>query len=272
MRLDTWITSAAERLAESGVESPRLEAQILAAHGVGKERAWLLAHGDEAAPLDRLETMLLRRGKREPLAYILGYREFFGRRFAVDSRVLIPRPETESLVEFALSLYAAEEPIRVLDLATGSGCIGITLALERPHWEVWASDVSPDALDVAKANAANLGADVRFELSDLFQSLPNETFDLVVTNPPYIAGDAQLMPEVRKWEPPGALYSGVDGFEIYRRLAEEGMSRLTKLITEVGDGQAEVVATLFLERGWRVEGTAKDLIGHERALLLTPSW
>lgn len=268
MRLDRWVQAATDKLTHLGVESARLEAQLLAAHGHGRDRAWLLAHPETEADLKTVDPLLKRRLAREPLAYILGYREFFGRRFAVDRHVLIPRQETETVVETALEAIRKGGYRKVLDLGAGSGCIGITLALEQPDLEVWASDISPGALEVARANAGALEASVRFVASDLFEGLQGERFDLIVSNPPYVAADAPLAPEVGDWEPPAALFAGQKGLEIYERIAVESPLHLHgEFILEVGDAQAAAVKEVFEAAGWRFAKSKLDLLGHERALV-----
>src|ERR1044072_4019884 len=182
---------ARERLEAAGIESPALEAQLLAGHVLLVDRTYVLTHPEEEFPELAGETLLQRREGQEPLAYILGEREFFGRRFRVGPGVLIPRQETETLVEAAMEQSDVQS---VLDVGTGSGCIAITLKLERPEWEVTAVDISERALDIASDNAKLLGADVRYLLSDGFASLLGESFDLIVTNPPYVGLHEALPP------------------------------------------------------------------------------
>ncbi len=269
MRLDEWLRHATTRLDLAGVDSPRLEAQVLAAHVLRVERAWLLAHPDHDFPELAGEGLLQRREGQEPLAYITGYREFYGRSFGVDPSVLIPRHETEELLEAALSSLPVGRQGRVLDLGTGSGILATTLKLERPELDVVAVDVSPEALATASANARFLNANVRFVLSDGFGALLGESFDLIVSNPPYI-GDAETLPrEVREHEPAGALFSGPTGLEFYARLANETAAYLEDgglLLLEVGHRQAAEVIALFEGAGWRHETTRQDLSGIERVL------
>jgi release factor glutamine methyltransferase len=276
VRLDQWLREAESKLNAAGVESSKLEAQVLAAHSMGKERAWVLAHGEQPIGLEGAGPLLERRLRREPLAYILGHREFFGRKFKVNASVLIPRQETEILIEAALKLLP-HDPVRILDLGAGSGCIGITLALERLNWEVWASDVSEPALEVAKENAQALNAKVHLVQSDAFQAFANEEFEAIVTNPPYVEEDADLQPEVRDWEPQEALFSGNRGLDFFTKLALEASQFLkpgAPLIVEIGDGQASATSQIFETLGWQAEEKIKDLSGHERVLVFlnpTPS-
>lgn len=272
MRADDWVKNAESQLEAVGIESPRLEAQVLAAHTLDKDRSWLIAHPEAEVPPSANDS-LARRMKREPLAYIVGYREFYGRQFRVTPDVLVPRQETETLVAACLSFCEPEREIRVLDVGTGSGCLAVTLKLERPHWEVWACDLSAEALEVATSNANCLGAEVVFLQSDLFEELPNGLrFDLIVSNPPYVAEGDALMREVAEHEPHGALFAGESGFAMYGRLAKEAPSRLISLgslIVEVGDGRADNVRRVFA-RGWREKGAFRDLLGHERVLAFEP--
>ena len=289
MRLDEWLRAATTRLDLAGVDSPRLEAQVLAAHVLRVDRSWLLAHPDHEFNDLAGEGLLQRREGGEPLAYLTGYREFYGRTFGVDPSVLIPRQETEELVEEALDRGLAivdrgddssdpKSEIRnpkCLDLGTGSGILAITLKLERPAWDVTAVDVSPEALATASANARHLGAGVRLVLSDGFSALLGESFDLIVSNPPYI-GDAEELPrDVREYEPATALFSGPTGLEFYARLANEAANHLEDgglLLLEVGHRQAGEVVALFEGAGWRHETTRRDLSGVERVVAFRPSF
>lgn len=267
MRLDEWLRNATTRLDLAGIDSPRLEAQVIAAHVLRVDRSWLLAHPDHDFPDLAGEALLQRREAREPLAYLTGYREFRGREFGVDPSVLIPRHETEELVEAALE--ADPEVSRVLDLGTGSGILAVTLKLQRPRWDVTAVDVSPEALTTASANARFHKAEVRFVLSDGFTALLGESFDLIVSNPPYIGDDEELPPEVRGHEPHAALFSGPTGLEFYARLANEAPAHLEDgglLLLEVGHRQAAEVRALFEGAGWRHDTTRRDLSGVERVV------
>lgn len=273
MTLQEWLLEAERRLAVAGVDGARFEAQLLAAHGLGKSRSWVIAHPE--APIDAaaLEAGLRRRECREPLAYLTGLREFYGRAFQVAPAVLIPRQETEVLVEACLRL-APTGTCRVLDVGTGSGCIAISLQLERPAWEVWATDLSQDALAMAQKNADNLGAsEVRFLQSNLFEGLEGMGFDLIVSNPPYIADGEALMPEVGQHEPPEALFAGPTGLEIYGRLARESRPHLSpngRLLVEIGAGQEGAVLRLFAEAGWILVEATHDLSGVVRVLAFGP--
>ena len=274
MRLDEWLRHATTRLDLAGVDSPRLEAQVLAAHVLRVDRSWLLAHPEHDFNDLAGEGLLQRREGGEPLAYLVGHREFYGREFGVDSSVLVPRQETEELAEAALEL-SSRETRSLLDMGTGSGVLAVTLKLERPEWDVTAVDVSPESLATASANARFHRAAVRFVLSDGFEALLGESFDLIVSNPPYIGDDEILASEVRDWEPSGALFAGPTGLEFYARLANEAAGYLSDgglLLLEVGHTQAATVVAIFEGAGWRHETTRHDLSGVERVVGFRPSF
>lgn len=280
------IAAAVWRLRETGVSrSPRLDAELLLAQALGVTRADLLresgrelAAGEAAA----FEELLRRRLSREPVAYILGRRGFRTIELEVTPAVLIPRPETETIVEVALEALAAmplagpdpeDEPL-ALDIGTGSGCIALALASEDPFVRVVASDVDPGALAVARANAARLGLArrVEFVLSDLFADIGERPFDLIISNPPYIPADeyVALEPNVRDHEPRLALYGGVDGLDVYRRLVPGAALLLRRgglLALEVGVGQADAVAGIITAAGaYEAPQQRVDLAGVPRVV------
>lgn len=270
MTVRTWIAEAAAALGEAGVESPRLEARVLAAAAAGMGHASLAAHPEAQVP-EAAQGLLERRLSGEPLAYVVGRREFWGRDFAVGPGVLVPRQETETLVGEALALE--QDECCVLDLGTGSGCLAVTIALERPGWSVAASDVSAEALALAASNAEALGARVEFRLGDLAGPWEGRAFDLVVCNPPYVAEGAPLPAEVARYEPGVALYAGADGLDFYRRLAAEARRLLApqgRLLVELGDGTTTKVEEVFVRDVWRPLGTARDLSGWDRAAWFAP--
>ncbi len=238
------------------------------------DRTWLFAHPDHEFNELAGETLLQRRERREPLAYIVGYREFYGRPFGVSTATLIPRQETETLVEVILRQKLPPDA-RILDVGTGSGCIAITLKLERPDWDVTAIDISPEALSVASVNARFLNADIRLVHSDGTNALLGETYDLVVSNPPYIADHEVLMPEVADYEPRLALFSGMSGLEFYERLAEHAKSHVVDgglAILEVGHLQAQSVREIFESHGWTWLETVPDLAGIPRVVVAMHSF
>lgn len=255
---------------------------MLLAHALGTTRVQLVIDAMRplvSAELATFRELVKRRRTREPVAYILGRREFYGRTFLVDSRVLVPRPDTGTLVDVALARTQARSMcLRALDLCTGSGAVGITLARERPTSCVLATDASADALHVARDNALRLGAyNVGFRQGELFDALvPNRTleprrFDLVVSNPPYIAGAeiASLAPDVRDFEPRLALEGGEDGLGVVRRIvarAPEFLANGGTLALEVGAGQSASVASLLEERGFTNVTTSRDFARIERVV------
>ncbi len=259
-RVLAWASDDLKRRAAT--DSPRLDVELLLCRALGMDRVRLIVEARrplEAAELARFKELLIRRRRSEPIAYILGEREFYGHRFSVTRDVLIPRPDTETLVDVALSrtqhlhLYG-----RALDVCTGSGCVAIAFAKERPTWHVTGSDISEAALEVARGNALRLGAilNVDFRHADLLAGFaPELRFDLISANPPYIPdGDAPtLSPDIRNHEPSAALYGGRDGLGIIRRLLEAAPALLAPggvLAMEVGAGQADRVAKGFAHYGF----------------------
>lgn len=268
-------------LAGRGVTSPRLDAEVLLAHVLGMDRVGLYVNFDrplERDEVDHYREVVARRGGRDPVAYIVGEKEFMGKLFSVSTAVLIPRPETELLVEAVveeLSKCEVPSPLRLLDVGTGSGVIAITLAMLLPAAEVVAVDVSADALAVAARNAERHGVQhrVRFTQSDLFAGLASPlTFHCIVSNPPYIpeGGLGSLAPEVRK-EPRVALCGGQDGLDMIRRLVAGSPARLVPaglLALEVGAGQGPALREIAAGQGYvRVE-IRPDYAGHDRLALL----
>jgi release factor glutamine methyltransferase len=261
-----------------GIENPRLEAELLLAYALGLDRMRVIVEGERplaAEELTRYRDMIQRRRKGEPVAYIRGQKEFYGRVFRLDRRVLVPRPDTEILVEVALARTRERSlSARVLDLCTGSGCVAITLAAERPTIKVDAVDVSPDAIAVARENAVRLGTvfPIRWLVGDLFAPLEAAArYDLITANPPYIpeAEIATLAPDIRLFEPRAALSGGEDGLEVIRRIVAGAPARLLPsgvLALEVGSEQADAVARLFVEAGLQKVERAKDYGGHERVV------
>lgn len=248
-----------------------MEAQILAGHAAGQSRSWVLAHGNEQIP-EGVTPLLERRLNHEPLAYILGFREFYGRNFDVDPSVLVPRHETETVVETAMKVCPSEGDVQVLDIGTGSGCIAVTLALELPHASITAVDISPEAIQTASRNADSLGAKVRFMESDLFHAIdPHAKFDVIVSNPPYIATNDEIAQEIKDWEPDPALWGGPDGLHFYHRIASTAHNFLKpngRLVFEIGDEMSGAVKWTCEEEGWAMEEIVDDLNGIPRAAVL----
>ena len=259
-------------LAQSGLVP--VDAQVLLAHVLGVNRAWLIAHA--ADPLDGVGAaafmaLAQRRRDGEPVAYLTGAREFWGLALAVTPAVLIPRPETETLVEVALARLPADRPIAVLDLGTGSGALALAIAHERPHARVTATDVSPDALAVAEGNAQRLGlANVAFLRSDWYAAVPAGPFDAIVSNPPYVAaGDPHLVDGDLRFEPAGALSPGGDGLGALRTIIGGARERLVPggtLAVEHGHDQSQAVQALFAAAGFDGITVARDLAGIPRVV------
>ncbi|MBC2738971.1 peptide chain release factor N(5)-glutamine methyltransferase [Thiobacillus sp.] len=244
----------------------RLEARVLAAFAWGVAPAWLIAHDTDLpdqAQLAQFRTLLARRLVGEPIAYLTGAREFYGRSFRVSPDVLIPRPDTELLVERALAHMPGDQAVEVLDLGTGSGCIAITLALERPLARVTAVDRSDAALAAAKNNGSILNASVEFLTSDWFSALAGRRFDLIVGNPPYIAAaDPHLARGDVRFEPLSALASGPDGLDDLRRLIAAAPGHLKPggvLLVEHGYDQANAVQALLQAAGFSHPQSWPDL-------------
>jgi release factor glutamine methyltransferase len=264
---------------KQGIDSPRLTIELLLAHLLKNQRLELYLDFErelDEPTLARLRELVKRRAAGEPLQYITGEAEFFGLKLAVDRRVLIPRPETELLVETALSrITNRQSPITIIDVCTGSGCVAVALAKNLPQAQVVALDISPEALEVAHSNAKrhNLEKNIRFLESDLLEALPDSLrADAVVSNPPYIAvGDVPKLPkEVRGFEPVRALATGEDGFEVLRRLVMDARRVLSPrgfVACEMGAGQRTGVENLFVRAGYRVVEVVKDLQGHERVIV-----
>lgn len=265
-------------LAVRGIHSARLDSEILLAHALGVTRLNLYLDLDRpltAAERDRFRPLVRRRQSFEPVAYILGVKEFYGRSFAVSRDVLVPRPETELMVERALALVDSLSVVDVVDIGTGTGAVGLTLAAEREGVQVLVTDISEAALAVARRNTTELGLDerVRTRVGDLFEALDEGTqFDLIVSNPPYIASGERgdLPPDVRDHEPPGALLAGPDGLAVITRLVREGAAFLRAdgtMLIEIGEDQGPSAKTLATHHGWSAD-VHPDLSGRDRLLEL----
>ncbi len=265
---------------------PRGENRMLLSHVLKRDHAWLVAHDDyefTVGELEQINALIARRVAGEPIAYLLGERDFYGRTFRCSPAALIPRAETELLIDQALaSLPVRPEAVvgsddkhtRVLDIGTGTGCIAITIALERPNAIVTAVDISAAALALARDNAQRLQANVTFILSNWFAALPADArFDLILSNPPYIVpGDAHLTQGDLRFEPAIALADAVDGLESYRQLlcgARRHLKPGGSLIVEHGFDQGESVPMLFAAAGWINIDTALDLAGHPRVSIIS---
>ena len=279
------------RLRAADVPSHTLAAELLLMHALGRDRVWLYTHSEDPLDPDAAEkygALIARRATGEPTQYITGKQEFWGLEFEVTPAVLIPRPETEHVVEVALERLGARgikldmatgEPspaLRVADVGTGSGCLAVSLAHELPHGEIFATDISAEALDVARCNAARhrVSDRIHFHQTDLLEVLLHESrlFDLIVSNPPYVARNeaSSLQREVRNHEPEAALFGGPTGIENYARLIEQAGALLSPrgiLVLELGHGAADAVRKMFhLQRDWANVSVTNDLAGIPRVL------
>lgn len=274
-RVSTW---TARDLAGRGIEGARLDAELLVAHALGLRRIDLYLRIDQPlndAELAKIRGLLERRRRREPIAYILGYRDFYNRRFAVDSRALVPRPETELVIEEAIARLKArgDGPLRVLDLGTGTGAIAITLALEIPSLTVDAVDLSEAALALARENVAALGAESRVTLhhGSLYKPIGEARYDLIVSNPPYIpsAECDTLMPDVALFEPRLALDGGADGLLVLRTVVAGALAHLlpgASLVVELGHDQGPAARALAEAAGFPAVSVTLDYARLDRVL------
>ncbi len=267
---------SANHFAKHGLISPRLEAELLMGHILGLERIHLYVQFDrplEEKELEEMRQLIRRRLQGEPLAYILGEKEFMSLPFYVDSRVLIPRPETEHLVEKALDLFSGDGEVTLVDLGAGSGAIAVSLAYYLPRSSVLALDINPEILEIARKNALRNGVEgrIRFILGDLLEPIREEgPVDGILSNPPYIptAQLEEVSPEV-KAQPRGALDGGSDGLRYYHRIAREAYPLLRQggyLGLEVGAGQDEAVGSILQDQGFIDVNVEKDYSGHKRCV------
>ncbi|WP_330946245.1 peptide chain release factor N(5)-glutamine methyltransferase [Thermomonas sp. LB-4] len=251
------------------------DAALLLAHALGESRSWLFAHADDApgeAEAARFDVLLARRAAGEPVAYLTGWRGFWTLELAVTPATLVPRPETELLVDLALARLPVDAPVRVADLGTGSGAIALAIASERPRAQVLATDASSAALDVARGNAARNGiGNVAFRLGSWLQPLGEDTFDLIASNPPYIAeGDPHLARGDLRFEPAMALSCGADGLDAIRVIVRDAPACLRPggwLLLEHGWDQGDAVRALLAAAGFADVATERDLEQRDRVSL-----
>lgn len=279
---ETWsvkrvLAWAAEDLKRRGNEGGRLDVELLLGRVIGLDRIGLIVQSERPlAPgeLSAFRDLFKRRRGGEPVAYLLGEREFYGISLRVDARVLIPRPDSERLVEVALT-RTRERSMRgdALDLCTGSGCVAIAFARQRPTWRVTASDISADASALARINAHRTGAirNLRLLTGSLFAPVAGQRFDLITANPPYIAtGELTTLPvDVRDFEPRLALDGGADGLDLVRQIAEQGPQHLTAggiLAMEIGSDQGPAALAILQHHGYRDLELARDLAGRDRVI------
>ncbi len=275
------LVSATQRLTEAGCDSPRLDAQLLLAHVLGQERSWLFAHHDHPLSPEeaqRYTELVARRARREPVAYLIGRKAFYGLEFVVDRRVLIPRPETELLVDLALDQLSRREgrPVAVADVGTGSGAIAVSLAVHAPWARIYGLDISAEALEVARENGRRLAQEDNpvFLQSDLLEALP-QPVDLIVANLPYVTSQdyADLAPDILEYEPRLALEAGPEGLDLIRRLLDQAGDHLKSdgvILLEIGADQGEVVTELARQMEPRPSyiGVRRDYSGHVRTVTL----
>jgi release factor glutamine methyltransferase len=262
---------ATEQLSES--DDARLDSQVLLAYALNVSRTWLFTWPDKAldgATLTAFNALIEERKNGTPIAYITGYRDFWSLRLKVTPDTLIPRADTELLVETALTLKNVEKPCDVIDLGTGTGAIALSLANECPSWRITATDINPKTLAVAKENAQTLELAVSFKESAWFDAI-NDRYDLVISNPPYIeTDDPHLQQGDLRFEPAGALASGQDGLDDIRRLVQQALKHLKKdgyLLLEHGYQQAEAVRSLMTEAGYIEIETHQDIEDRDRVTL-----
>jgi release factor glutamine methyltransferase len=279
---ETWtvrrlLATTREYFEEKGVDAPRLAAELLLAHVISCDRVKLFTDFDRpvnAEELSAYRALVRRRAAGEPTQYLVGWREFYGRRFKCDRRALIPRPETEHVVEFALQALAGDGAgCAALDLGCGTGAIGITLALERPGLNVTLTDISADAVQLCLENARALGAEGRCDVraGDLWDAVDGARFDAIVSNPPYLKSEYELPREVAH-EPREALDGGADGLAVVRRIVSGAPSRLKAgglLALEIDDEQGEAARSLAIAAGLSEIRVHRDLAGHDRVLVAT---
>jgi release factor glutamine methyltransferase len=269
MTIQTALHQGSRLLEEAGIAAPRLTAEVMLSHALGCERSYLYAHPEEELghnPWLHYGRYLHERLEGKPTQYITAHQEFYGREFRVTPAVLIPRPETEHVVEVALRVAPAAR--HLLDIGTGSGALAVTLALETGA-EAWATDISPAAVAVAAQNARRLGARVGFVVCDVAGAIAAGSMDLIVSNPPYVplAQRDGLQREVRDWEPPVALFAGETGLDVYARIVADAPRVLKPggwLVVELGFGTLEAVTQLLV--GWADVHVEPDLAGIPRVI------
>ena len=274
MKISEWLSQAQARLAETGCPDPQIDARWMAEDALGMTRTELKFESDRAltpAQQAALGRMLERRAAGEPVQYILGRADFMGLQFHVDRGVLIPRQDTETLVETALIDVRRRPSPTVLDLCAGSGCIGLSLKSLAPQADVTLADISADALEIAKKNARALGVDAQLRHGDLFDAVRGRRFDIIASNPPYIpSGELPDLQREVRFEPALALDGGADGLDFYRRIAAGAPAHLNAggaIFLEVGLGEAGAVLALLREAADCADsGVVKDLNGIDRVI------
>ncbi|WP_417904911.1 peptide chain release factor N(5)-glutamine methyltransferase [Candidatus Tisiphia endosymbiont of Micropterix aruncella] len=278
MNIKALLIYAASKLQTVGIKSENLESRILMQHVTGKSIEYLLAKSEEElteAEQIIFKNLVNRRILLEPIAYIIGYKEFYGYQFIIDNKVLIPRQDTEVLVDAILSDIKTNAELAILELGTGSGCIALSLLLEMQNSNVTATDISNEAIAIARQNAIKHKVSDRFKIinSNWFENLEKQKFDIIVSNPPYISFDdtVYMSPETLKYEPHLALFAEDNGLASYYIIAKEAKGFLKqngKLFLEIGFNQLAAVTEIFVSYGYTVKQVYKDLEGRDRGFLI----
>lgn len=273
MKIQNLIDQSVGQLALSS-NSARLDIELLLMHVLEKPRMYIYSYPDQELTQQQLadfNRFLMRRVEGEPIAYITGHKEFWSLDLLVNKNVLIPRPETELLVDLVLKKYSNNEPISCADLGTGSGAIALAIASERPNWEIVATDKYQEALILANNNAQRLGLDnVEFYQGNWCRALPKKKYNLIISNPPYIAKNDSHLRSTIRFEPKHALVAGADGLDAIRMIVEQAKAKLAPnglLLLEHGYDQAAKVRQLMAEQGYTDIDSHKDLAGHERVTI-----
>lgn len=279
MNIKEALINAASQLQSAGIQANNLEARILLQHATNKPMEYLLARSDEELPEKQqiiFDESINRRLSLEPIAYIIGHKEFYGHEFIINNNVLIPRQDTEIIIEAILSNSEADSITRILDLGTGSGCIAISLLLAMPNAKAIATDISNEAIIIAAQNATKHNILDRLQIinSNWFDNLEDQKFDIIVSNPPYISQDEidYIAPETLKYEPNLALFSQDDGLAAYCSIAKNAKNFLKKdgkLFLEIGFNQSHAVREIFSNYNYIFKQIYKDLSGHDRGLLFS---
>lgn len=273
MKIRDILKTTADRLKNAGIDTANLDAKLLLCNFLGKDKLYFVVNSEEEAEVnEEFEQLVTRREKCEPMQYILGFAEFYGLEFKVNKSVLIPRPDTEILVERVID-YIGDKSLTLLDIGTGSGCIPISILTNCPNAKAYTADISADAICVAVENARNNKVDdrINFLNMDILNDFPDLKVDCIVSNPPYIEDDVipTLMDDVKNYEPYIALSGGADGLVFYRRIAQKGCEFLKKggfIAFEVGHNQAREVEKILIKNGFTQTEIIKDLAGIERVV------
>lgn len=274
MKIAELLTKGSKVLQSSGVENTRMEAQMILTKITGKSKEWFMIHFEETVSWEdckKFQDLIEKRAKGEPLQYLLGETYFMGLPFFVNENVLIPRADTEILVESVIQRIGREKKVMLLDMCTGSGCIAVSLKKYLKNAEVFAADISEKALETAKRNALENQVEVKFIHSDCFEKIPEIKFDIIVSNPPYLTESEMgaLQKEVT-YEPALALDGGKDGLDFYRKLSCEAKKYLAEngiLAFEIGYRQATEVSVLLKEYGYQEIEVLKDYSGNQRVVI-----